>query len=212
MKITKYVHACLLAEQDGSVVLFDPGQMSWSSKLLDIAKLTKLDTIVITHEHEDHFYLPFVEALVEKFPEVQIISTGAVVTQLAKAGIKNASTKSSNTDIVIFSNQPHADLSPLGQAPENIAVHYKGKLTVGGDRHDLEESKDILALTITAPWGSMMNAAAMALRLKPKFVVPVHDWHWNDQARQGAYSRFDEFLGEQGIAFIKAIDGQVIEI
>lgn len=211
MKITKYVHSCLLVETESQTILVDPGQFSWESGMFDIDTLDKLDSVVVTHEHFDHFYPAFVEAIVHKFPEVPFISASPVVGQLQTMGVSNVCSQSSG-EIEIFSRKPHAALAPLGEAPENIAVHIAGKLTVGGDRHDLEESRDVLALTVTAPWGSMTDAAAMALELEPKVIVPVHDWHWNNTARSGAYDRLEEFFAGHGIRFLKPADGQAFEV
>ncbi len=212
MKITKYAHSCLLIIADaGQAILVDPGQFSWESGLFEVSSLDALDTVVITHEHFDHFYQPFVEAVLQKFPDVQFVSTPTVVAKLRALGAKKA-TPESIAGIEVFSRKAHADLSPLGEAPENIAVHIDGKLTIGGDRHDLEESKDVLALTVTAPWGSMMSAAAMAERLRPKVIIPVHDWHWNEQARSGAYDRLEAFFADRNIIFLKPSDGQALEV
>lgn len=211
MKITKYVHACLLVETETQTILVDPGQFSWESGLFDMDTLVKLDSVVVTHEHFDHFHPPFIEAILDKFPEVQFVSTPAVVLKLQEMGAKNAVSETV-PGIEIFSTKVHASLDPIGDTPENIAVHIASKLTVGGDRHDLEESREILALTVTAPWGSMTNAAAMALRLRPKVIVPVHDWHWNTEARQGAYDRLRALFAEQNIEFVKPVDGQVFEV
>ncbi len=210
MKITKYVHSCLLVETEKQVILIDPGQFSWESGLFKVDSLDKLDVVVITHEHFDHFHVPFVEAVLRKFPQVQFVSTPAVVARLQEMGVSNA-TSESIPGVEIFSRKAHASLEPLGEAPENIAVHIADGLTIGGDRHDLEETKDALALTVTAPWGSMVGAAAMAQRLKPKIIVPVHDWHWNETARSGAYDRLEEFFAKQGTIFIKPVDGQAFE-
>lgn len=211
MKITKYVHACLLVEDAGVVVLVDPGVFSYEAKIFDVNSLPKLDYIVVTHEHQDHLHMPFLNELLAKFPNAKIITTPSVVENLKQAGITNTSSESDGP-VEVFSKKSHADLSPFGAAPENIAVHLNGKLTIGGDRHDLEESKDALALTITAPWGSMMNAAKMALNLNPKTVIPIHDWHWNETARAGAYSMCDGLFKEKGINFIKPVDGQAFEV
>lgn len=212
MKITKFVHSCLLAEIPEETVLFDPGQFSWESGTFNIDALKKLDTVVITHEHPDHFYDVFVRALEEKFPEACFISTPAVVAQLKKLGIKNAVCESTPS-IKVFSTKRHAEIKPLApSSPENIAVHFADTLTVGGDRHDLEESKGVLALPITAPWGSVREAAEMTLRLKPKYVIPIHDWHWNDAARQAEYGRSGEVYAQNGITLIKPVDGVVFEI
>jgi L-ascorbate metabolism protein UlaG (beta-lactamase superfamily) len=211
MKVTKFVHACLLVESDEATVLFDPGIFTLQSGLLDVESLKKLDYIVITHEHVDHFNLPLVAALVKKFPLVTVVTTDFVANILKEQGIRNVVTKSIGP-IEIFSKKLHAELKPFGQAPQNIAVHFAGRLTVGGDRHDLEESKEILALTMTGPWGSMMGAAQMAVDLKSKILLPIHDWHWNDQAREQAYQTFESFFSQRGTKFVKLVDRQAIEL
>ncbi len=211
MKLTKFVHACVLAEENGHTVLFDPGNFSWDAGLFKVDDIERLDTTVITHEHTDHFHLPFVQALVAKFPEATIVTTPSVAHKLQEAGIQNATT-TSRDDVQIFSAAQHAPLEPLGEAPENIAVHFADRLTVGGDRHDLEESKEILALTVTAPWGSMMAAVDMALRLQPKTIFPIHDWHWSEAARQQAYERLEAFFAQHAIRFIKPRDGETVEV
>ena len=211
MRLTKYVHSCVLVEHDDTVVLIDPGKFSWDSRLFSVQDLAQLDVVVITHEHFDHFSEAFVLALLQKFPDVQFVSTLPVIARLKELGAKNV-TNDSIPGIQIFSTKLHASLEPLGQAPENIAVHVHNKITFGGDRHDLEESKDILALTVTAPWGSMMSAAKMALDLKPQKVVPIHDWHWNEQAREGAYQSLHSFFQKHDIEFMQPVDGEVFEV
>lgn len=212
MKITKFVHSCLLVETGDETVLFDPGEFSWNSGLFNIDQLERLDAVVITHEHPDHFYDVFVQALEEKFPQATYIAPPAVVKELQKLGIKNASSESTES-IKVFSTKRHASIEPLAPPPpENIAVHFKDRLTVGGDRHDLEETKEILALPITAPWGSVKEAAEMALRLKPKYIVPIHDWHWNDTARQAEYGRSGNVYEQHGITLLKPVDGQAMEV
>jgi hypothetical protein len=52
----------------------------------------------------------------------------------------------------------------------------------------------------------------MVLRLKPKYAIPVHDWHWNDQARQIEYDRFEKILGQHNITFIKPTDGEAMSV
>jgi len=211
MKITKFVHSCLLVEDGDQVVLFDPGQFSWESGLFKLEDLRKLDYIVITHEHFDHFHLPFVQALVAKFPDAKIITTPSVAQKLKEENTQHVSTESSGP-VIIFSNKPHAHLGPLGPGPENIAVHFADRLTVGGDRHDLEETKEILALTVIAPWGSMLDAADMALKLQPKIIFPVHDWHWNETARSQAYDKLESLFLDKGMTFLKPQDGIAIEV
>ena len=207
VKVSKFVHACLLIETPERTAIFDPGSMS--EPAFDINKLDRLDDIFITHIHGDHFSLPFVKQLVAKFPEVRITSTPEVVEALAKEGIKATDQPSEG---VAFFDSPHESVQPLFDPPQEIGIHYLDVLSHPGDSHSFKETKAILALPVSAPWGSTIKALNLALELKPKFVLPIHDWHWRDEAREQSYGMFERILGGQGITFYKLQTGQPIEI
>jgi len=210
MKITKFVHSCLLVEMPAPVnrtVLFDPGTMS--EEALNVGKLEFLDDIVITHSHADHTSVKLLRKIVDKFPDVRITSTAEVVELLAAEGIM-AGTEV--PDGMEFFESPHADVGPVFPQPQEIGVHYLDRLTVPGDSHTFKESKAILALPVQAPWGSMLDAVRLALELKPQHVLPVHDWHWSDDARAASYAQLDKAFSGQGITFHKLETGQPIVI
>jgi len=210
MKITKFVHSCLLVETEERVGLIDPGIFSWESGLITGNSFERLDDIIITHEHEDHVHLPFMKVLVEKFPNVQIHTNQAVATKLQAVGFKNIST--GNSEQVTFFPAAHESTEPLGQTPDNVGFHYLGRLTDPGDSFECDMTKDILALPITAPWGAMTHAAALALDLKPRVILPIHDWHWNTAARKAAYERLADFFAAKGITFVPLVDGRAVEM
>lgn len=207
MKITKFVHACLLVETSDRVALFDPGTMSTPN--IDINQLARLNDIFITHAHGDHKDIPFIKQLVAKFPNVRITTTPEVVQELAAENIK-ATDQPSNG--IVFFDSPHESVKPLFDPPQEIGIHYLDKLSHPGDSHSFHETKAILALPITAPWGSTIKALNIALELKPQHVLPIHDWHWRDEARNNTYDMFERILGEQGITFHKLQTGQPVEI
>jgi L-ascorbate metabolism protein UlaG (beta-lactamase superfamily) len=207
MKITKYVHSCILVETSGRVALFDPGAMSYEA--FDLDKLSHLDDILITHVHQDHFHMPFVKDLVAKFPDATIVTTEEVVRQLEVEGIK---AQSSVIEGVDFFSAPHENVEPVFPQPEEIGIHYLDVLTNPGDSHSFGETKQILALPITAPWGSAIKALNLTLELKPKFVIPLHDWHWNEDARTQMYDKFEQLLSKEGITMFKPETGQAIDV
>lgn len=212
MKVTKFVHACLLVETPDRVAIFDPGNMSAESlgQALDAGKITRLDDIFITHIHQDHADPALIKRLVEKFPEVRITATPETVEALAKDGIKASSEPPEGVE---FFDSPHESVSPLfGNPPQEIGIHYLGKLSHPGDSHSFKETKDILALPVSAPWGSTIRALNLALELKPRHVLPIHDWHWRDEARKSTYGMYERVLGEQGITFHKLETGEPVEI
>jgi L-ascorbate metabolism protein UlaG (beta-lactamase superfamily) len=208
LTITTFTHSCLLVEHDNFTVLFDPGDISWNAGF-DVSKVEKLDFIAITHEHADHFHIPFVQALASKFPGAVVVSTEVVTTNLheAIAGINIG-----ETDKLQKFSARHEDLPFRIPGPANTGLHFSGVLTHPGDSHSFTESKAVLAMPMTAPWGSMVGAIDKILELKPQYVVPIHDWHWRPEAISKFYERFKTQLANEGIQFIIPIDGQPVEI
>ncbi len=205
MKITKYNHACLLVEMPAPVnrtALFDPGTMSES--VLDVDSLEYLDNIIITHNHPDHLSISLLKQLVAKFPDVRITSTAEVVEQLADENIEAVHEE---TPGIVFFDSPHAYGGPMFPTPQQIGVHYLDTLTHPGDNNDFTETKAILALPLTAPWGATTKAAQLALDLKPKYIVPIHDWQWRDEVRNQVYAGLEKLFTEHGITFIKPETG-----
>ncbi|MGC4190550.1 MAG: MBL fold metallo-hydrolase, partial [Thermomicrobiales bacterium] len=49
MRITKFGHACVRIEHDGSVVVIDPGMFT------DPEAVAGASAVLITHEHADHY-------------------------------------------------------------------------------------------------------------------------------------------------------------
>ena len=205
MKITKLGHSCLLVETPGRTALFDPGVYS----AVDVGGLQKLDDIIITHIHADHFDLDLIKELVTKFPGVHITTTDEIVGQLRTESIPATSAVSEG--IALF-KAPHEGHAPFLVPPQNIGVHYLNALSHPGDSHSFTETKAILALPVQAPWGSTQRAVDLALELKPRYIVPIHDWHWRDEAREGLYGSLDKLFAAEGITFIKAVNGEPFEL
>lgn len=210
MKITKFVHSCLLVEMPEPVnrtALFDPG--AWSEEALDVDSLVYLDDIVITHQHNDHMSIPLIKQLVGKFPDVRITAPEDVVELLGAEGIKASSDPAPGMS---FFDAPHEDVEPMFPRPQEIGVHYLDMLSHPGDSHSFDETKAILALPVQAPWGSTLNAVRLALELKPQHVLPIHDWHWQDAARRSMYNNLEKLFADQGITFHKLETGKPIVI
>ena len=184
-------------------VLFDPGAMS----TVDVDSLQFLDDIVITHEHGDHIDMDTIKKLAGKFPEVRILTTNAIVEQLKEQGI--TATTEPPEGMQLFTS-PHENVEPLFPTPEQIGVHYLDKLSHPGDGLSFSETKEILALPVQAPWqkGTPVDAFQKAVELKPKYVIPIHDWHWRDEARESIYAGLEKALAKEGITFIKAKNGE----
>ncbi len=207
MEITKFVHACLLVKTDDRVGLFDPGVMSKDA--LDVDQIQRLDDIIITHHHADHLSIDIVRELAKRFPGVVISAPSEVVAMLGREGLTATDLPTPGLE---FFDSPHESVKPMFPQPQEIGVHYLDLITHPGDSHSFTETKAILALPITGPWGSSVRALNLALELKPQYVIPIHDWHWRDEACLQAYDNFEKILAEQGITFLKPETGQILTI
>ncbi len=195
MRISKRVHSCLLIEEQGKAVLIDPGNYTAQENALDLGKLEKLNFLLITHEHQDHMEIPLIKEIAQKFPDVEIISNFSVAEILSKEGLQ---VSTQGNAFIEVQDAPHEKLLG-GTAPQNVLFRIFGKLIHPGDSLSFGSTTEILALPIQAPWGSMVQAVEKAAQLKPRIVIPIHDWHWRDEARKRLYQMAGSYLKEKGI-------------
>lgn len=196
MKISKHVHSCLLVEDEGKTILIDPGNYTFEEKGLEVGKLEKLDFLLLTHEHADHMHLPLIKEITEKFPELKIISNNSVRKILEREGL-GVTVQHPMLDML---EAPH-ELLLGGRTAENTLFNISQKLTHPGDSFKFDKTCDILALPIQAPWGSFVASVEKAAAVKPKIVIPIHDWHWKDAARRRMYDMASQYLADKGIDF-----------
>lgn len=209
MKVTKLVHSCLLIEEGGVNVLLDPGIYSWESEKVNVATIDKLDHIFITHPHADHYSLDFLGALLEKFPDVQIVSNQEIVEDLRQHSIEASA---ETPDFAESFTAQHEEL-PWGiEPPQNTGFHLWNKLTDPGDSFAFTKTNEVLALPIQAPWGAPTQAFKKALELKPQRIIPVHDYHWRDSVRESFYLQAEEFFKRHDIEFLALENGEQKEV
>lgn len=203
MTIAKYLHSCILVQDDNLTLLFDPGNYTYEAKVFDAATLTKLDYIVITHEHQDHMHIPFIKELLEKFPDAKIITNMSAQKLLQDAGIESSTEGVAGINIVRTSHEKIFGVTP----PENIMFEINNTLTHPGDSLQFSLSTPILLLPVQAPWCSLTQAVEFAISQNPKVIIPIHDWHWRDEATQMFYERLEKHFSEHEIKFIKPMTG-----
>lgn len=211
MRITKFVHSCLLVETAEIRVLIDPGNFSYQSHLLNVRKLEDLDFIVITHEHADHYHEPFLRLLSRAFPRAAVVTNNDLADKVKALKLPNPLRTGSEDNLVIF-EAVHYPL-PLDQpVPPNIGVHIAEKLTHPGDALDIKASREVLALPLAGPWTSIRESLAAAVELKPKIVIPIHDWEWHKSARENRYEMSKKLLAPHDIEFIALENAEPIEL
>jgi L-ascorbate metabolism protein UlaG (beta-lactamase superfamily) len=211
MKLTKFGHSCVLveAEHDGEtrIALFDPGE--WSH--VPVESIEWIDDIFISHGHADHCDIETLKRLLAKFPDVRVSGPSTVVQMLHAQGIMHASDVMPSGARAFMA--PHEAVEPFGRAtPEELGVHFMSVYSHPGDSHSFRETMPVLALPVVAPWGSTRRAAELALELKPRYVLPVHDWFFSDEARAWTYDALESVLAGQGITLLRPEAGVSLEV
>lgn len=206
MRVTKFVHSCLLVEHEDKAVLIDPGVFSWPH--IDMDGLPPLDAVLITHIHPDHYHPEALKQLRTRFPEAAFLANKQVIGQMLKDEI------TANAQKLVFVDQENTTHAKLifAETPRNSIFHVFDRLTHLGDNLSPQKSMAALAFPITAPWGSFWANVDHVVKLKPRIALPMHDWHWNEEARQSSYAMAKEVLNERGIQFVALETGISVEL
>lgn len=211
IKLTKFIQSCVLVEDEQYTAIFDPDSFTWGSKSFPLDSLSKLDYILITHGHFDHLSVDFVKALLEKFPEAKIFAAGEVADELKKAGLTNVTTESEG--VITVANAPHENMTPISGQPnnENVAITFDNKVTHPGDSFQINQSAPVLLLPIDGPWGSTAQAIELLSKVKPKYVLPIHDAMYTDQWRSMSYDWVEGACKQNGATFLRPEPGKAVE-
>ncbi len=207
MRIRKYGHSCLLLQERGESLLFDPGKPEFLDDLATPDAFAGVSVIALTHWHPDHADPGLIRRIVER-SGARVLAPHEGVGPLAEAGVEATVPNDGKMSIGVFglhvTTVPHAAI--LGSAaPRNMAYLVNDRLLNPGDSFDsrLEEYRGVatLALPVTAPWLTEIDAASFAERLAPTRVVPVHDGYLEDFFRERRYETFGQYFEKKGIGF-----------
>ncbi len=188
-------------------MLFDPGLPEFLHSLATPDAFAAVSLIVITHWHPDHADAGLIRAIVQR-SGATVLAPSDAQPELGAAGIEATTPKIGRSSFGTFALQaiaaPHAAL--LGSAgPENIGYLVNDRLLNPGDSFDaaLEEFREVqvLALPVTAPWMTELEAAGFAGRMKPSRIVPVHDGYLRDFFRVRRYEAYRKYFEKGGIRF-----------
>ena len=207
MKISKYLHSCLVFELDGYKILFDPGDYSFIEGLVTPQMFADVNIIVITHIHPDHFVIDILQKIMD-VSGAQVLTNSQVGEQLQKAGIKYSILEDSTEHFGPFKLQAfpvqHALImdNPLPQMTGFI-INDKVLHPVDSMEDKLLKFKDIelLIMVTMAPFASEVMITAFADKLHARQVLPVHDGYAKTFFIQKRYTAYVKHFDKLGIKF-----------
>lgn len=201
MKLTKFPHACLRIEQNGGVLVVDPGAFSSPADALRGA-----DAVLITHEHADHVDVDALKAAAR--PGLAIYTHPDVAAQLSEVDASITAVRPGDSftaaglDVRVFGDR-HAHIHEDVPDIPNNAYLIGGKVYYAGDAFSLPGVEvETLFVPIGAPWMKLAEAIDYVRAVGPERAHPTHDAvlsaagqgisdSWITQRGGTAYSRLD---------------------
>jgi L-ascorbate metabolism protein UlaG (beta-lactamase superfamily) len=207
MRVRKYGHSCLLVEEHGETLLFDPGRREFLDERATPDAFASVSLVVVTHWHPDHADPELIGRIVRR-SGARVLAPAEGERELRAAGVETEAPTAGKLAVGAFelelSGAVHEPVlgSPV---PRNVACLVNGRLLNTGDSFDpvLDRYRGVeaLALPISAPWLKELESAAFAERLAPRRVVPVHDGYLKEFFRTRRYDTYRQYLGAKGIGF-----------
>jgi L-ascorbate metabolism protein UlaG (beta-lactamase superfamily) len=212
MKITKYLHSCVLIEHDGKKLLFDPGSLTFNDVDFKPEDVGPVDVILLTHSHPDHLFPKFLK----RIPTKKIITHQEIADLLKQESIEVEVIEKDGVKVVEgFTikavETPHGSL-PVA-VPYNLGYIINDSVYNPGDSYARTDIRaDVLLLPIVSPWGTLNDAVAFATKLNPKQVIPVHEAIYIEYMRDRMSEVVGKKLTENGIEYQSLASGQSLTI
>ena len=209
MRITKFGHACVRIEHEGTTVVLDPGVFT------DASAVDGADAVLITHEHPDH-YLPD-HLLATDAPVFTIEAVAAKIRSDAPAVGERLTVVApgSSFDVgvpVRAVGELHAVIHPefpritnsgyvltLGDAK---VYHPGDALTEPG------EDVEVLLCPVSAPWMKASEAIEFARAVRAPRNLAIHDRVYSEAGLGIVDAHMNAFLPKDGLEYVRRADGE----
>lgn len=195
MELTHFGHSCLLADFDGTKLLFDPGNFSHGFE-----GINGLSAILITHQHADHADPERVAALVDANPEAALFADPQTAAQLGGQWQAVHAGDQFSVDVLAIRGVGgrHAVIHPEIPIIDNTSyligdASHPARLMHPGDALFVpDEPVDVLATPAAAPWMKISEAVEYLRAVAPREAVPIHQAIIAPEARGIYYGRLSE--------------------
>jgi L-ascorbate metabolism protein UlaG (beta-lactamase superfamily) len=172
MKITRYFQSCLLIEESGARILIDPSGQE-KDRLKDFGKL---DAVLYTHEHMDHFDAELAQTFVEQaIAPVYANASTAKQIKASKTEVKDGQEFDIAGIKIKAIELSHCLMVDGSESVQNTGYLVNEKLFHPGDGKELEGlNVDTLAAPLSGPDISLKDAYFFTMQVKAKQVIPIH--------------------------------------
>jgi L-ascorbate metabolism protein UlaG (beta-lactamase superfamily) len=177
MELTKHTHACVTLDKGGSRLLLDPG--TFTANAAELA--ASAGTILITHEHFDHFDEAAITVALQTRPELRVYGPAAVVSRWqAMPGQVTAVAEgdrfdADGFDIAVFGGLHAAIHRDIPQVA-NVGFLIDGRVYHPGDSYYVPPAPVTTLLVPTSgPWTKFGEAVDFVRSVSPERAVQIHE-------------------------------------
>ncbi len=188
MELTKHTHACVTLDKGGSRLLLDPG--TFTANAAELA--ASAGTILITHEHFDHFDEAAITVALEARPELRVYGPAAVVSRWqARPGQVTAVVERERFDVdgfdVAVFGGLHAAIHRDIPRVANVGYLIDGHVYHPGDSYFVPAAPvRTLLVPTSGPWTKLGEAVDYVREVAPKRAVQIHEILLSDMGQQSA--------------------------
>ena len=228
MKITKFLHSCLLVEKGNDKILFDPGKFSFLDTdippcghehehketvaprtSLSPSEFTHISAVIITHSHPDHMDDEALKVIVANNPGAVMYGNAGIAAALQPKGLNIELFEEGTKRVGEFkvdAYEARHEKIVAAKIPPNTAYVVNDSLLNPGDSYaysldSLRGKFEVLALPVMAPWCSEMDTAGFAGRMNAKRVLPIHDGYVKDFFLRMRYDNWESHFIGHGVKF-----------
>ena len=207
MRISKYIHSCVLFEREGDKLLFDPGNYSFIEGRVTPETFRDVSTVVITHSHPDHLALDPLKRILA-LSGADVVTNGEVAAILGGEGIDATTIEEGTLTVGAFTLRaiptPHEAIL-ADTVPRHTAFLVDDRVLNCGDSFADPllpyAGVEVLIMPVMAPFLTEVGAADFARRMHPRHVIPVRDGYAKDFFRRLRYDNYSRVFKGMNIAF-----------
>ncbi|GII02738.1 MBL fold metallo-hydrolase [Planobispora takensis] len=180
MRLTKFEHACVRLEKDGTALVIDPGGFS------DEAALDGARAVLITHEHFDHVDADRLRRAAGADPSLEIWTCEAVAAALTDVPAKVQVVRQGDAfDTAGFGvrvvGEWHAPTYPDLPIVQNVGFLVEEEVFYPGDAFTPPGVEvPTLLVPTSAPWLKLPETIAYLREVRPGRAFSTHDGGLND--------------------------------
>ncbi|MBL8031336.1 MAG: MBL fold metallo-hydrolase [Candidatus Doudnabacteria bacterium] len=219
MTITKYLHSCVVLEEGGKRLVFDPGAFVFIEGKCKPEGIGPVDVVVVTHSHPDHFFPDALKTLQALHP-FTLFASADIIKAAQEAGLECAMEYAMPGEVKNlegFSVQafdvPHERIPK--ECPHNMGYKINDTVYHPGDSYLVPSSLGsvrVLLLPNGGPWATTRQTVEFAEKIKPTTAVPIHDAMHKDFWLERLHASMAGWMQERGIEYKPLGPGESIEV